>query len=87
MHWCRGLKLHEGWHLAVLNSAHYHLVNVLVASVPESGNLLGKDRTMHFYMHMYLPLLFSACIVTAGYVLAWALGGDGIDPGPPNARL
>lgn len=43
---------------------------------------------MHLYMHiMYLPLLFSACIVTAGYVVAWALSGGGIDPGPPNARL
>jgi hypothetical protein len=42
---------------------------------------------MHLYMHLYLPLLFSACIVTAGYVVAWALNGGGIDPGPPNARL
>lgn len=42
---------------------------------------------MHLYMHLYLPLLFSACIVTAGYVVAWALNGGGIDPGPPHARL
>jgi hypothetical protein len=42
---------------------------------------------MHLYIYMYLPLLFSACIITAGYVIAWALGGGGIDPGPPNARL
>jgi hypothetical protein len=36
---------------------------------------------------MYLPLLFSAAIVTAGYVIAKILGGGGIDPGPPNARV
>lgn len=41
---------------------------------------------MHIYMYMYMPLLFSAAIVTAGFVIAWALGGGGIDPGPPNAR-
>jgi len=42
---------------------------------------------MRIYIYMYLPVLFSACIITAGYVLAWALGGGGIDPGPPNARV
>jgi ABC-type transport system involved in cytochrome bd biosynthesis fused ATPase/permease subunit len=46
-----------------------------------------KASAMQIYMHMYLPLLFSACIVTAGYVVAWILSGGGIDPGPPNARL
>lgn len=42
---------------------------------------------MRLYMYMYLPLLFSAAIVTAGYVVAWMLGGGGIDPGPPNAKV
>lgn len=40
---------------------------------------------MHIYTYMYLPLLLSAAIITAGYVLAWAMGGGDIDPGPPNA--
>jgi len=42
---------------------------------------------MQLYMHMYLPLLFSACIITAGFVIAWVMNGGNIDPGPPNARL
>jgi hypothetical protein len=42
---------------------------------------------MHLYTHLYLPLLLSACIVTAGYVVAWLLDGGGIDPGQPNARM
>jgi hypothetical protein len=37
-------------------------------------------------MYMYLPLLFSAAIVTAGYVVWWVLNGGGLDPGPPNAN-
>jgi len=42
---------------------------------------------MHLYIYMYLPVLFTAAIVTAGYAIAWALNGGGIDPGPPNARV
>ncbi len=41
---------------------------------------------MFLYVHMYMPVLFTSCIVTAGYVVAWVLNGGGIDPGPPNAR-
>jgi hypothetical protein len=36
---------------------------------------------------MYLPVLFSFAIVTAGYAVLWMLNGGGIDPGSPNARL
>jgi hypothetical protein len=42
---------------------------------------------MHLYIYMYMPLLFSAGIITAGYVIAWAMGGSDIDLGPPNARV
>ncbi len=42
---------------------------------------------MHIYMYMYFPVLITACIATAGCVVAWALNGGGIDPGPPNARI
>jgi hypothetical protein len=42
---------------------------------------------MLLYMHLYLPVLFSSAIVTAGYVVARVLNGGGIDPGPPNARI
>ena len=65
---------------------YYQSVNALVAPLTKFGNPTC-DGPMHLYMHMYMPLLFSACIVTAGYVVAWALSGGGIDPGPPNARV
>ena len=42
---------------------------------------------MFWYMYFYLPLLFSAAIVTAGYAIAWVLNGGDIDLGPPNARV
>jgi hypothetical protein len=42
---------------------------------------------MHLYTYAYMPLLFSAGIVTAGYAVLWVLNGGGIDPGPPNARV
>ena len=41
---------------------------------------------MHLYMHMYMPLLISAGLATAGYALALLMGGGNIDLGPPNAR-
>jgi hypothetical protein len=41
---------------------------------------------MSLYMQMYMPLLLTCCIVSAGYVVARVLNGGGIDPGPPNAR-
>jgi hypothetical protein len=44
-------------------------------------------RAMHLYMQLYMPVLLSACFVTAGYVVAWMLNGGGIDPGPPNAYV
>jgi len=42
---------------------------------------------MALYAKMYLPVLFSFGIITAGYVVLWVMNGGGIDPGPPNARL
>ena len=42
---------------------------------------------MHLYMQMYLPLLISAGLATAGYALALLMGGSNIDLGPPNARV
>src|ERR1700733_10200253 len=36
---------------------------------------------MLLYTHLYPPLLFSAAIVRAGYVVARVLNCDGIDPG------
>jgi len=42
---------------------------------------------MHVYMHVYLPLLLCACIITVGRVVASVIKGGGIDPGPPNARI
>jgi len=42
---------------------------------------------MYLYIYMYMPLLLTACIITAGYVVAWVLSSGGIDPGPPNARV
>lgn len=42
---------------------------------------------MSLYIYMYMPLLITAGIVTAGYALAYILGGGGIDPGAPNARV
>jgi hypothetical protein len=62
----------------------------LVGSEPlcgASGREPERERSMHLYTHLYLPLLLSACIVTAGYVVAWLLDGGGIDPGQPNARM
>ena len=64
---------------------YYHSVNVLVAPLAKLD--IHREGPMHLYIQMYMPLLFSACIVTAGYVVAWALSGGGIYPGPPNARL
>ena len=60
---------------------------VLWHTLIEDWEFARRERAMHFYMQMYLPLLLSACVVTAGYVVAWALGGGGIDLGPPNARV
>jgi hypothetical protein len=42
---------------------------------------------MQIYMHLYMPMLMSAAIATAGYALMWLMGGGGIDLGPPNAKL
>ena len=42
---------------------------------------------MLLYMKMYLPVLITCGIITAGYVVLWMLNGGGIDPGQPNARL
>jgi hypothetical protein len=42
---------------------------------------------MLLYMQLYPPLLFSAAIITVGYVVARVLSGGGIDPGPPNAGI
>jgi hypothetical protein len=42
---------------------------------------------MRLYIYMYFPMLMSACIITAGFVVAWLWNGGGIDPGPPNARV
>ena len=63
------------------------LLMVLWHTLTENWEFARRERAMHFYMQMYLPLLLSACVVTAGYVVAWALGGGGIDLGPPNARV
>ena len=39
------------------------------------------------HAHLYLGVLFSACIVTAGGVMWWASNNSDIDPGQPNARI
>jgi hypothetical protein len=52
----------------------------------QSGNSLARSAVMSLYMQMYMPLLLTCCIVSAGYVVARVLNGGGIDPGPPNAR-
>ena len=62
------------------------LLTVLVAPFAKAG-IFWEEGAMHLYMHMYMPLLLTSCIVTVGYVVAWALNGGGIDPGPPNARM
>lgn len=49
--------------------------------------IIQEKRAMHLYMQLYMPVLLSACFVTAGYVVAWMLNGGGIDPGPPNAYV
>ena len=37
--------------------------------------------------HLYLDVLFSACIVTAGRVIFWVMNSGDIDPGEPNASV
>jgi hypothetical protein len=53
-----------------------------------STSAMPKWRAiMLLYMKMYLPVLITCCIITAGYVVLWMLNGGGIHPGQPNARL
>ena len=42
---------------------------------------------MAIYKALYLPVLMSFAIVTAGYVMHWVMNGGDIDLGPPNARV
>ena len=63
------------------------VIDLLALAVASMGKAAGREHAMFWYMYLYLPLLFSAAIITAGYVIAWVLNGGGIDPGPPNARV
>ena len=46
-----------------------------------------EEESVSLYVHLYLPVLLTSCIVTAAYVVRWMIGGGDIDPGPPNARV
>jgi hypothetical protein len=37
--------------------------------------------------HLYIHVLFSAAIFTAGGVIWWVMNNSDIDPGQPNARI
>jgi hypothetical protein len=37
--------------------------------------------------HLYLPVLLSTAIFTAGGVIWWAMNNSDIDPGEPNAKV
>lgn len=63
---------------------HFDTVRVRAFDVRSPA---ARESAMHIYMYMYFPVLITACIATAGCVVAWALNGGGIDPGPPNARI
>ncbi len=65
----------------------YHFFNTGVEPLLRLGDFPEWSANMALYAKMYLPVLFSFGIITAGYVVLWVMNGGGIDPGPPNARL
>jgi len=42
---------------------------------------------MAIYIHMYLPVLITCCLLTVAGVVHWMFSGSDIDLGPPNARI
>jgi hypothetical protein len=68
------------------NSAVYRNINVCLERCTMDPSK-SRGVQMAIYAKLYLPLLMSCCIITAGYALLWISNGGGIDPGSPNARL